>query len=384
MKRRSLVFASPAAVGASLGAGLLATLAAPRAHAGVNVIKFGQSAALTGGQAAYGKDVRDGITAALVAASAADASRGIRYELTTLDDGGLTPSCVQNVNTLIEGGASAIIGMTSGVGIEACMPALANTQTALVGAATGSMAIRNGNSAYHVRAGYDLEYRRMVNYVRDFGMTRVGMVFLRDGSPVNLEAMKSAIKMLSVAPVEMVTLDRNATSFSDISAKLLAAKLDLVVFATNSVPTAMIIDEMMAARYSGLFYASSFAGQDLIDKLVARKQSCIMSMVVPRPNAGGVNVVNSCRQDLAAAVPNAKLGVTTLEGYIAGRVAVEAARSVLKVNGGEKVSRAKMKEALAGLRTDLGGYRVEFGPGVTQGSQYVDLIAIDRWGRLVG
>jgi hypothetical protein len=43
-----------------------------------------------------------------------------------------------------------------------------------------------------------------------------------------------------------------------------------------------------------------------------------------------------------------------------------------------------LKESLAALRTDLGGYRVEFAPGVTQGSQYVDLIAIDRYGRLVG
>jgi branched-chain amino acid transport system substrate-binding protein len=42
-----------------------------------------------------------------------------------------------------------------------------------------------------------------------------------------------------------------------------------------------------------------------------------------------------------------------------------------------------MKEVLAGLRSDLGGYRVEFA-GSSQGSRYVDLIAIDRYGRLVG
>ena len=66
-----------------------------------------------------------------------------------------------------------------------------------------------------------------------------------------------------------------------------------------------------------------------------------------------------------------KLGITTLEGYIAGRTAVEAARAALKVSGGERISRARMKESLAGVKTDLGGYRVEFAPGVTQGSQYV-------------
>jgi len=63
---------------------------------------------------------------------------------------------------------------------------------------------------------------------------------------------------------------------------------------------------------------------------------------------------------------------------------VEAARVALKVGGGERLSRSRLKESIAALRTDLGGYRVEFAPGVTQGSQYVDLIAIDRYGRLVG
>jgi hypothetical protein len=42
-----------------------------------------------------------------------------------------------------------------------------------------------------------------------------------------------------------------------------------------------------------------------------------------------------------------------------------------------------VREVLAGLRADLGGYRVDFA-GTPHGSRYVDLIAIDRFGRLVG
>ena len=42
-----------------------------------------------------------------------------------------------------------------------------------------------------------------------------------------------------------------------------------------------------------------------------------------------------------------------------------------------------MREALAALRADVGGYKVEFAGGM-QGSRYVDLIAIDRYGRMVG
>jgi len=379
MKRRNLVFGGPAVLAASMLGGLSTRAGASNS----TVIKFGQSAAMTGGQARYGRDVRDGIMAAFAAASKGD---GPKFELVTLDDGGISSRCAQNVSTLIDGGVSALIGLTSGPGAEASMSVVNSNQIALLGTASGSMALRsNGpNASYHVRAGYDVEYKRMANYVRDFGMRRVGLVHLVDASKVNLAAMSQALSTLSMAPIETIAVDRNATSFNDVGERLLAAKLDLVLFSTNASPTAAIINQMSLGRYAGLFYASSYAGQDLVDTLTERKQSCVMSMVVPRPNAGGVNVVNTCRQDLAAVAPDAKLGMTTLEGYIAGRIAVEAARAALKVSGGERIGRARMKESLAGVKADLGGYRVEFAPGVTQGSQYVDLIAIDRYGRLVG
>jgi len=383
MKRRHLVLSGPAALAANMMSSFPSRATSPG-----NVIKFGQSAALTGAQANYGRDIRDGIMAAFTAASAASASTGgPRFELVTLDDGGVRSRCSENVSTLVEGGVSAIVGLTNGVAAEACIPLMNNNQMALLGTASGNMGIRNaasGGGAFHVRAGYDLEYKRMANYIKDFGMRRIGYVYLRDTSPANLAAMSQALSALSIVPVETIAVDRNATSFSDVSTKLLDAKLDCVLFSVNSGPTATIINEMSTAHYAGLFYASSYAGQDLMDALTTRKQSCIMSMVVPRPNSGSANVVSRCRQDLAALGPDVKLGMTTLEGYIAGRIAVEAARAALKVGGGERVSRGRLKESLAALRTDLGGYRVEFAPGVTQGSQYVDLIAIDRYGRLVG
>ena len=382
MKRRQLILSGPATLAASMLGSLPSKAATPG-----NVIKFGQSAALTGAQANYGRDIRDGILAAFAAASAASASAGgPKFELVTLDDAGLKTRCTENVSTLIEGGVSAIVGLTNGIGAEACMPLVNNNQMALLGTASGNMGLRTGGAAgaFHVRAGYDLEYKRMANYVKDFGMRRIGYVYLRDTSPANLAAMAQALNSVSIVPVETIAVDRNATSFSEVSSKLLDAKLDCVLISVNSGPTATIIDQMSKAHYPGLFYASSYAGQDLMDALTAKQQSCIMSMVVPRPNSGSANVVSRCRQDLAALGPDLKLGMTTLEGYIAGRTAVEAARVALKVGGGERLSRSRLKESIAALRTDLGGYRVEFAPGVTQGSQYVDLIAIDRYGRLVG
>jgi ABC-type branched-subunit amino acid transport system substrate-binding protein len=373
------VIGSPAIVASSM----LAPLSASRA-AGAPVIKFGQSASLSGSQASYGRDIRDGIAAAFAAASAVPGSP--RFELMTLDDSGVKDRCVQNVGTLVESGVLGIVGLTNGIAAEACVPLANSQQLALLGTASGNMGLRTGaaNGVFHVRAGYDLESTRMANYIKEFGMRRIGYVYLKDTSPANLSVMTQALNAVSITPTETIAIDRAASSFEDVAARLMAAKVDIVLISANAGPVATIIDHMSTAKYPGLFYASSYAGQGLMDSLTVKKQSCIMSMVVPRPNSGVANVVSRAKQDLAAYNPEVKLGITTLEGYIAGRTAVEAARAALKVSGGERVGRARMKESLAGLRTDLGGYRVEFAPGVTQGSQYVDLIAIDRYGRLVG
>jgi ABC-type branched-subunit amino acid transport system substrate-binding protein len=378
MQRRNFVLAGSALFAGGLGGVLPASQAAQ-----LTTIKFGQSASLSGGQASYGKDVRDGIAAAFAAASKADAAKGVRYELATLDDGGVKARCAGNVNQLIDGGATAIIGLTSGAGAEACMPAIDQAQIPLLGTASGNMGIRasNVNSAYHVRAGYDLEYQRMVAYVKDFGLRRVGVVYLQDTSKANMEAMNEALSAMGIVPKVAVAIDRNSASFDESSNTLMASKLDCVLFTANAAPVAAIIEQMSAAKYPGLFYASSFAGQDLIDTLTAKQRSCIMSMVVPRPNAMGVGVVAQCQRDLTAYDNRTRIGMTVLEGYIAGRIAVEAARTAMKA--GVPVNRARMKEVLASLRADLGGYRVDFGAG-PQGSRYVDLIAVDRYGRLVG
>lgn len=373
-----MMAASAGAVGASM-----LPLSYARAASASRVIKFGQSASLTGGQAVYGKDVQNGIAAAFAAASANEATTGVRFELMTLDDGGVRSRCLKNVITLTESGVTALIGLTSGAGAEACMPVIDDSQIAMIGTASGNMGIRakNVSGAYHVRAGYDFEYRRMVGYAKDFGMQRVGVVYLGDTSKANLDAMTAALSSLALEPKLSIAVDRNAASFEGVANELLAAKLDCVLFTANAGPIAKIIDHMHRAKYPGLFYASSFAGQDLIDTLTAKRQSCVMSMVVPRPTAMGVSVVAQCQRDLALLNNGARMGTTTLEGYIAGRTAVDAAQAAIKVGA---MSRARMKESLAGLRSDLGGYKVEFAAGSSQGSRYVDLIAIDRYGRLVG
>lgn len=378
MKRRSLVLGGLAS---SVAAGFPGI-----ARAQPIVIKFGQSAAMSGASAEQGRDIRAGIVAAFEAATKADGGRGPRFELITLDDGGSPALCAQNVNTLLATPANvtALIGLTSGAGAEASMSAIDQSQMPLLGTASGTMGLRGDkpSSAYHVRAGYDLEFKRMVAYAKDRALLRVGLVHLQqDAASPNLAAMTGALAAAGIAPREVIAIDQTPAAFDAATHKLLAANLDCVLFVTNAAPVAAVMDQMIAAKYRGLFYASSMSGQGLIDTLVAKKQSAILSVVVPRPSSMGLQVVSRCQQDLAALNADAKISVTSLEGYISGRIAVEAARAAMKV---ANINKRSIKEALTNLRADLGGYTVQFSPGSTQGSKYVELVALDRYGRMVG
>ena len=347
------------------------------------MLKFGQSASLSGGQARYGTDVRDGIQAAFEAANKAEVVRGVRFELTALDDGGERERCKVNVKALIDGGSVGIVGLTSGAGAEACLPLTEEAHIALLGTASGNMGVRDAKltSVYHVRAGYDEEYRRMVRYVKEFAMTRVGYVRLKDTSPANEKAMSNALEGQGIKITETIALDRNAKSFEAEAKQLLGANLQCVLFATNAAPIVAIVEQMARERFSGFYFSSSFAGQTLIDAMAQRGISIIMSQVVPRPNAVALPLIKNYQSDLAALRKDAKPGYTSLEGYIAGRVAVEAVRVASR---GGSVSRARFRDALSTLNIDLGGYPVQFAASNLTGSRLVDVVAIDRTGRLIG
>jgi ABC-type branched-subunit amino acid transport system substrate-binding protein len=235
--------------------------------------------------------------------------------------------------------------------------------------------------AYHVRSGYDDEYRRMISYVKDFNMQRVGYVYLKDTSQANQRAMSAALNAVGLKLTVSVPLDRNQKSFDAEVKTLLDSKLDCVLFTTNAQPISEIVAGMRAARYPGFYFSSSFAGQALINDMVEQRQTVIMSQVVPRPNAIATGVVQQYRSAMAALGGKARIGFTSLEGYIAGRAAIEATRSASKGGG---ITRARFKEALAGLNVDLGGYKLQFSASNPQGSRFVDVIALDRSGRIIG
>lgn len=380
MQRRHFMLA-----GAASATGTTWPLAA---SAAARTVRIGQSASLSGAQAQYGKDVNLGLAAAFAAANRAEGPGGLNFELLALDDAGQKERVATHTKALIDGNVHALVGFTSGIGAQDNLPLIQQAQVPLIGTASGNMGIRVGaprDCTAHVRAGYDIEYKQMIGYLKTYGFDRVGFVYLSDTSKINLATLTAALDAAGLkAPLSLGT-DRQGKDADDVARKLLAAKLDCVVFTTNAPAALAVSKSLVNGGYAGMLFASSLAGQDLINSVPQIGRGMVMSLVVPRPTALGVGVVSQCQRDLVAMGGNggnAKLGVTVLEGYIAGRVTVEAARAAAQ-RGGE-VTRTRLLDALAQLKVDLGGYRVAFENGSSQGSRYVDMVVVDRHGRIVG
>jgi ABC-type branched-subunit amino acid transport system substrate-binding protein len=80
----------------------------------------------------------------------------------------------------------------------------------------------------------------------------------------------------------------------------------------------------------------------------------------------------------AHAPKSAKLSYASIEGYIAGRTAIEALR-----RAGKGASREALVQALAGLNDfDLGGFVLDFDVERRVGSRFVELTMISANGNL--
>ncbi|MDI1268954.1 MAG: ABC transporter substrate-binding protein [Polaromonas sp.] len=344
-------------------------------------ILIGQSAGLTGGQAQYSADVKQGIEAFFNAVNMGGGINGRQIKLISEDDKGKKDNVVANTKKLVETDrVTALIGYTNGAGVEASLSYIDGTGVPMLSPATGNMGIRASfhKSLFHTRAGYDDEMKKMVSHLALTGVKRFAIAYLDDVGPANPQAMHDALAASKLKAVAAVPMNRNATDFSAQVITLLEAKPEVVLFISNGTPIVKIIEGMRAKGYGGQFATSSFSGLTVIDDLKALSAGLIMSQVLPPTSRTHLKLIKDYLQHLQAFAPGAKPNYTSLEGYISARVLVEA----LQHSGGNP-SGGRLIAALENIRQlDLGGYEVKFSATNHDGSRRVDTGVVGRDGSL--
>ena len=154
------------------------------------------------------------------------------------------------------------------------------------------------------------------------------------------------------------------------------AQPEAVVTIAPYKPVAEFIKLANQVGMASLFVAISFVGSDsLAAELGSQGSGVIVSQVVPFPADTSLPVVASYRKALSALDATARPGYVSLEGYIVGRLAIEA----LRRNIGQP-TRESLLDSIVMAPIDLDGVTLSYGPSNNQGSNQVFFTALQRDG----
>jgi ABC-type branched-subunit amino acid transport system substrate-binding protein len=334
-------------------------------------VRLGMSTALTGPAAQLGLDMRLGVEAAFHEANLAGGIHGRKLRLIVLDDGYEPSRTAPNMHELIE--VHEVLAVIGNVGTPTAVAAIpiANTKkTALFGALTGAGVLRKtppDRYAINYRASYAQETAAMVDALVDEAGVKVEEIAFftqRDaygdaGQIGGITAMKRH-GLTDDMPIAQGRYQRNTTAVENGLADILDAETPVraVIMVGSYEPCAEFIRLAREFDFNPIFMNVSFVGSEsLCGTLGADGEGVIITQVVPHPLAE-LPVTKAYLEALQVLDSEAAPTFGSLEGYIAGRIMIDALQSV----EGE-LTRENTVDALEGLGTfDIGlGHDLELG-----------------------
>ena len=363
----------------------------PEAGAGVpgvtaSAIKFGQSAALAGPAKALGEGMQLGILAAFHEANQAGGIHGRQLTLKTINDYYEPFFAFSGTSRLI--GQDRVFGLIGAVGTpttRAALPSVEVGHVPFVGAFTGAQLIRRADqtNVLNVRASYYDETEAMVDYLERTGQTRVAVLYQNDSYGLDgLEGVQKALDaregMQLVASWYYI---RNTTAVKSAAYRIASAEPDAVIIIGAYAPAAEFIKyTRLGLTDDPTFMAVSFVGSSALkarlEELGQSLADVYVTEVVPLPSDDGSEIVAEYRAALAAYDAEAVPEITSLEGYIAGRLAIVRLQAC-----GPDVTRACFLNVFEEATTiDVADLQLQYGPGDNQGSDQVFLARLDTDG----
>ena len=347
-------------------------------------VQFGQSAALTGPSSALGQGMKLGIEAAFKEANDAGGVHGRMLKLETLDDRYETDPAFANTLKLIE--EEQVFGLIGAVGTptsRAALPLAEDAGVPFIAPFTGAQLLREDDlsNVLNFRASYHEETERMVNLLSQAGKTRVAVLYQNDSYGTDgLEGVQAAVDRR--ANMELVAswyYRRNTEAVQSAAFRIAAANPDAVIIIGGYEPAARAIEKLrMKLDPDPTFMAVSFVGSNaLATELGAAGQGVYVTQVVPLPSDTGNTVVANYRSALTALNPQTQPGFISLEGYIAGRLAIERLEAC-----GVNLSRECFLNVLDSPTTvTIDNLQLQYGSGDNQGSDDVHLTVIGADGQ---
>jgi branched-chain amino acid transport system substrate-binding protein len=343
----------------------------------------GQSAPLSGSNAALGRDIRDGALAYFKSVNARGGVAGKPIELVTLDDANDRKTAGVNAGKLLsERRAVALFGFASATSSLDAMPQAEKAQTLFFAPFSGADPVRNAPPVvFTMRASYGEEMERILAFWTGLGMKKVIVVHYDDevGKQNLAVVIQYLAKQGGTAPAALALKRNQAVEEAQID-QLRSQKPDVIIN-TVLAGAAAEISKRLAKRSSFVPMSSlSFVGaQQYIDAAGESAAGVSITQVVPNPSSP-LPVVRECATALneAGITTGRTMNSTQLESCIAAKVLTEAMRRAKK-----PADAAALLSSMNSLgRYDTGGFIVNYGASRHHGSNFVDLAMVSRDGKL--
>jgi len=362
---------------------VVGTLAA-RADPGVfdDRIVFGQSAALKGPAAALGVGMRDGIVAAFQEANASGGVHGRKLDLVSYNDGYEPEMAIANTKRLIdEDKVFALIGEVGTPTSKAVQPITTEQGVPFIGPFTGADFLRDPSltNVVNIRASYLQETEAWIEHLTtDLGLSRIAILYQDDSfGRAGIEGVTKALEKRGLALVAEGTYMRGTTAVKRALLAIRKGRPQAVVMVGAYEPCAEFIKLAHIIKLDAVFVNISFVGSEALAEELGRDgEGVVVTQVMPLPDDVKIPLVASYQRALKAVDPNAKPGFVSLEGYVAGRLVVEALNKL-----GNSVTRVGLLSTIRDVGAfDLDGITLSYGPGRNQGMDKVYLTVIQTDG----
>ncbi len=343
-------------------------------------IVFAQSVALSGPASELGREMRLGAQIFFDKVNAEGGVKGKRIVLRTLDDGYEANRAAENTRKFVnDGDVHALFGY---VGTPTSLPSIAIATEAKIpffAAFTGAQGLREPFNRYvfNVRASYFDETELLVKQLVAEGVRRIAVFHQNDSyGQAGLAGVTRALQSRNLQVFATATVERNSNDVSRAVAVMLERKPEAVVMVSTYGSCAEFIKQTKARGLVTRYANVSFVGtKSLVKALGEDGRGVMISQVMPSPWAQRYPWVQEYQRLIKA--KGEEPSYTSLEGFLAARIAVDALR-----RGGD-VSREAFVRALEGMREmSLDGFRFDFGPTDHNALQFVELTVIGRDGKI--
>ena len=341
-------------------------------------VRFGQSAAFTGPAQELGIGVRMGIEAAFAEANRWGGVHGRMLELVALDDGYEPTQAISNTMQLIEREeVFALIGEVGTPTSRSAAPVASEAAIPFIAPFTGASFLRDESwgNIINLRASYAQETEEMVaRLTTDLGFDRIAIMYQDDSfGRAGYQGALAALQRRNMQPVSIGLYPRNTTAVKTGLLDLMQGDPQGVIVVGAYRPVATLIAWARHIGMDSVFINISFVGSNaLAQELGPTGEGVFVTQVVPFPTDDSQPVVAAYQRALSDLDPSAEPGFVSLEGYLAGRLAIAGLERC-----GRAVDRLCFLDSLLrGDVIDIDGFRLSYGAGDNQGSDQVFVTVI--------